>query len=165
VAISILAKLGYTVVASTGRADQAGYLKDLGAADTIDRATLAEPGKPLGKERWAGAVDAVGSTTLANICATVKYGGTVAACGLAGGFDLPATVMPFILRGVTLAGIDSVYRPKADRLEAWSRLAADLDIAHIEAIISEIPLADAIPTAADQIAGQTRGRVIVDVNR
>ncbi len=165
VAISLLAKLGYTVIASTGRPDQEVYLKDLGAADIIDRNTLAEPGRPLGKERWAGAVDAVGSHTLANICATTKYGGTVTACGLAQGFDLPATVMPFILRRVTLAGIDSVYRPKADRVEAWNRLATDLDIAHIEAMISEIALGDAIATASDQMAGKTRGRVVVDVNR
>jgi hypothetical protein len=132
VAISILAKLGYDVIASTGRPEQADYLKSLGASGTIDRAELAEKGRPLGKERWAGAVDTVGSHTLANACATTKYGGTVAACGLAGGFDLPATVMPFILRGVTLDGIDSVYRPKADRLEAWQRLASDLDLQHIE---------------------------------
>jgi len=165
VAISILAKLGYTVVASTGRPEQADYLKGLGAAATIDRNELSEKGRPLGKERWAGAVDAVGSHTLANVCAGLKYGGTVAACGLAGGFDLPATVMPFILRGVTLAGIDSVYRPKADRIEAWDRLGTDLDFGHIEAIMSEIPLSGAIAAAADQMAGKVRGRVVVDVNR
>jgi len=165
VAISILAKLGYTVVASTGRPEQADYLKGLGAAATIDRNELSEKGRPLGKERWAGAVDAVGSHTLANVCAGLKYGGTVAACGLAGGFDLPATVMPFILRGVTLAGIDSVYRPKADRIEAWNRLGTDLDFGHIEAIMSEIPLSGAIAAAADQMAGKVRGRVVVDVNR
>jgi len=164
VAISILAKLGYTVIASTGRPEQADYLKGLGAAGTIDRGELSEKGRPLGKERWAGAVDAVGSQTLANVCAGLKYGGTVAACGLAGGFDLPATVMPFILRGVTLAGIDSVYRPKADRIEAWNRLATDLDLQHIEAIMSEIPLSGAIAAASDQMAGKTRGRVVVDVN-
>jgi acrylyl-CoA reductase (NADPH) len=164
VAISILAKLGYNVIASTGRPQQADYLKSLGAAGTIDRAELAEKGRPLGKERWAGAVDTVGSHTLANACATTKYGGTVAACGLAGGFDLPATVMPFILRGVTLAGIDSVYRPKADRIEAWNRLATDLDLQHIEAIMSEIGLSDAIATAGDQMAGKVRGRVVVDIN-
>jgi len=165
VAVSILAKLGYTVVASTGRPEQADYLKGLGAADIIDRNELSEKGRPLGKERWAGAVDAVGSHTLANVCAGLKYGGTVAACGLAGGFDLPATVMPFILRGVTLAGIDSVYRPKADRIEAWDRLGTDLDFGHIEAIMSEIPLSGAIAAAADQMAGKVRGRVVVDVNR
>ncbi len=165
VAISILAKLGYDVIASTGRPEQADYLKSLGASGTIDRAELAEKGRPLGKERWAGAVDTVGSHTLANACATTKYGGTVAACGLAGGFDLPATVMPFILRGVTLDGIDSVYRPKADRLEAWQRLASDLDLQHIEAIMHEIGLSDAIATAGEQMAGKVRGRVVVDVNR
>ena len=164
VAISILAKLGYTVIASTGRPEQADYLKALGATGTIDRNELSEKGRPLGKERWAGAVDAVGSQTLANVCASLKYGGTVAACGLAGGFDLPATVMPFILRGVTLAGIDSVYRPKADRIEAWNRLGTDLDFSHIEAIMSEIPLSEAISTAADQMAGKVRGRVVVNVN-
>jgi len=165
VAISILAKLGYDVIASTGRPEQADYLKSLGASGTIDRAELAEKGRPLGKERWAGAVDTVGSHTLANACATTRYGGTVAACGLAGGFDLPATVMPFILRGVTLDGIDSVYRPKADRLEAWQRLASDLDLQHIEAIMHEIGLSDAIATAGEQMAGKVRGRVVVDVNR
>ena len=165
VAISILARLGYTVIASTGRAGEADYLKALGASDIIDRNELSDKGRPLGKERWAGAVDAVGSHTLANICATTKYGGTVTACGLAQGFDLPATVMPFILRGVTLAGIDSVYCPKKRRLEAWNRLARDLDIGHIEAMITEIPLSDAIAVADRQMAGQTRGRVVVDVNR
>ncbi len=165
VAISILARLGYTVIASTGRPEQADYLTSLGAAGTIDRAELAEKGRPLGKERWAGAVDTVGSHTLANACATTKYGGTVAACGLAGGFDLPATVMPFILRGVTLAGVDSVYRPKADRIEAWNRLATDLDLQHIEAIMTGIGLSDAIATAEAQMAGKVRGRVVVDVNR
>ncbi len=164
VAISLLAKLGYTVIASTGRTDEADYLKGLGAADIIDRTTLSEPGRPLGKERWAGTVDAVGSHTLANICATTKYGGTVAACGLAQGFDLPATVMPFILRGVTLAGVDSVYCPRARRIEAWERLARDLDLAHIEAMTSEITMAEVVATAANQLKGLTRGRVVVDVN-
>ncbi len=164
VAIALLAKLGYTVIASTGRASEADYLKGLGASDIIDRAELSEKGRPLGKERWAGAVDAVGSHTLANICATTKYGGTVTACGLAQGFDLPATVMPFILRGVTLAGIDSVMCPKPRRIEAWNRLATDLDIKHIEAMMSEIPLADVIETAPKQLAGQVRGRTVVNVN-
>lgn len=164
VAIALLAKLGYTVIASTGRPEQADYLKELGASDTIDRAELSEKGRPLGKERWAGAVDAVGSHTLANICATMKYGGTVAACGLAQGFDLPATVMPFILRGVTLAGIDSVYCPKPNRIEAWERLARDLDLKHIDKMMTEISLSDVIPMAADQLAGKVRGRVVVDVN-
>jgi acrylyl-CoA reductase (NADPH) len=165
VAISLLAKLGYTVIASTGRQEQAEYLKSLGATDTIDRNTLSEKGRPLGRERWAGAIDAVGSHTLANICATTKYGGTVAACGLAQGFDFPSTVMPFILRGVTLTGIDSVNRPKEDRIEAWNRLAEDLNFDHIEAMMTEISLSDAIATASEQIAGATRGRVVVDVNR
>jgi acrylyl-CoA reductase (NADPH) len=165
VAVSVLAKLGYRVVASTGRPEEAGYLKELGAADTIDRNELSSPGRPLGKERWAGAVDAVGSHTLANICATAKHGGTVTACGLAQGMDLPATVMPFILRGITLAGIDSVYCPRPRRIEAWKRLATDLDAAHIELMASEIGLAEVVATAAEQLAGRTRGRVVVDVNR
>ncbi|MCP5366245.1 MAG: oxidoreductase [Hyphomicrobiales bacterium] len=165
VAVAVLAKLGYTVIASTGRAAEEDYLKGLGAAGIIDRAELSEKGRPLGKERWAGAVDAVGSHTLANACATTKYGGTVAACGLAQGFDLPATVMPFILRGVTLAGVDSVYCPRPRRLRAWERLAADLDPAVIERMMHEITLAEAIPAAADQLAGKVRGRVVVDVNR
>ena len=163
VAIALLSKLGYTVVASTGRASEADYLKSLGAADIMDRAELAEKGRPLGKERWAGGIDAVGSHTLANICATTKYGGTVAACGLAQGFDLPATVMPFILRGVTLAGVDSVYRPKVERIEAWNRLAKDLDLKHIDAMMTEISLADTLTKAADQLAGKTRGRIVVNV--
>lgn len=164
VAIAILAKLGYTVVASSGRPEEADYLKSLGASGVIDRAELSEKGRPLAKERWAGVVDAVGSYTLANACASTKYGGTVAACGLAQGFDLPATVMPFILRGVTLAGIDSVYRPKADRIEAWQRLAQDLDVSKIEAIMTEIGLDQAIDVANQQMAGQVRGRYVVDVN-
>jgi acrylyl-CoA reductase (NADPH) len=164
VAISVLAKLGYNVIASTGRADEADYLKALGASDIIDRNELSEKGRPLGKERWAGAVDAVGSFTLANVCAQTKYGGTVAACGLAQGFDLPATVMPFILRGVTLAGIDSVMAPKAKRIEAWNRLATDLDIGQLESMMVEIPLSEAVDTAPKQLAGQTRGRVVVNVN-
>ncbi len=163
VAIALLSKLGYTVVASTGRASEADYLKSLGAADIMDRAELAEKGRPLGKERWAGGIDAVGSHTLANICATTKYGGTVAACGLAQGFDLPATVMPFILRGVTLAGVDSVYRPKVERIEAWNRLAKDLDLKHIDAMMTEISLADTLTKAADQLEGKTRGRIVVNV--
>jgi len=165
VAVALLAKLGYRVVASTGRAAEADYLRDLGAAEIIDRAELSEKGRPLGKERWAGAVDVVGSHTLANACATTKYGGTVAACGLAQGFDLPATVMPFILRGVTLAGIDSVYCPKPRRLEAWNRLALDLEIDHIERMTTEIALVEALDLAPEQLAGRVRGRVVVDVNR
>ena len=163
VAIAILSKLGYTVVASTRRASEANYLKSLGASDIIDSAELSEKGRPLGKERWAGGVDAVGSHTLANLCATTKYGGTVAACGLAQGFDLPSTVMPFILRGVALQGIDSVYRPKADRIEAWNRLATDLDIKHVDAITQEVALHDVIGKAPAQMAGQIRGRIVVNI--
>lgn len=165
VAISLLAKLGYTVVASTGRPEEADYLTGLGASSLIDRSELSEKGRPLGKERWAGAIDSVGSHTLANVCASMQYGGTVAACGLAQGFDLPATVMPFILRGVTLAGIDSVMCPKPARVEAWNRLAVDLEPERIEAMATEVSLAEAIPLAAQQLAGQVRGRVVVDVNR
>jgi len=165
VAIAVLAKLGYTVVAVSGRSEEADYLKRLGASEVLNRADFSSPGKPLGKERWAGAVDVVGSHTLANICATTKYRGVVTACGLAGGMDFPATVAPFILRGVTLAGIDSVMCPRPDRLEAWRRLGIDLDIAKLEMIGNEIALADVIPTAAKLINGEVRGRVIVDVNR
>lgn len=164
VAIALLAGRGYTVVASTGRLDEAPYLKSLGAAELMDRAQLAAPGKPLGKERWAGAVDSVGSHTLANVCATTRYRGVVAACGLAQGMDFPATVAPFILRGVTLVGVDSVMAPKAERLQAWSRLATDLDPARLEAMSRQIGLADAIAAAADILAGRVRGRVVVDVN-
>lgn len=165
VAIAVLAKLGYTVVAVSGRNEEADYLKRLGASEVLNRADFSSPGKPLGKERWAGAVDVVGSHTLANICATTKYRGVVTACGLAGGMDFPATVAPFILRGVTLAGIDSVMCPRPDRLEAWRRLGIDLDVSKLEMISTEISLADAIPTAAKLINGEIRGRVIVDVNR
>ena len=165
VAVALLAKLGYTVVAVSGRPAEAAYLKSLGAVEIIDRAALAAPGKPLARERWAGAVDVVGSHVLANVCAQTRYGGVVATCGLAGGADLPTTVMPFILRGVTLAGVDSVMCPRPRRLEAWQRLARDLDIAKLEAIASEISLGEAIPVAAQLLAGNLRGRVIVDVNR
>ncbi len=165
VAVAVLAKLGYTVVASTGRPDEADFLKTLGAAEIIDRATLNAPGKPLARERWAGAVDTVGSHTLANVCASTRYRGTVAACGLAQGMDFPSTVAPFILRGVTLAGIDSVMAPRAERLEAWQRLGRDLDVAKLELITSEIGLSEVIDTAARLMAGQVRGRVVVDVNR
>jgi len=165
VAVALLAKLGFTVVASTGRPEEADYLRALGAADIVDRAQFSAPGKPLARERWAGAVDTVGSHTLANVCASMKYRGVVAACGLAQGMDLPATVAPFILRGVTLAGVDSVYCPRPERLEAWQRLARDLDASRLELIAHEIGLAEAIPVAADLLAGKVRGRVIVDVNR
>ncbi len=163
-AIAILAKLGYTIVASTGRIDQADYLKSLGVNDIIDRKTLSEPSRPLARERWAGAIDSVGSHTLANICASTKYGGTVAACGLAQGMDLPSTVMPFILRGVTLAGIDSVMRPLSDRIEAWQRLADLLSEDTLSDITHTISLSETINTAEQLIAGKVRGRVIVDVN-
>ena len=164
VAISLLAKLGYNVVASSGRPEEKDYLLSLGATQVMDRNELNEKGRPLAKERWAGAIDVAGSHTLANICASMKYGGTVAACGLAQGYDLPATVMPFILRGVTLAGIDSVYRPKADRIAAWNRLAQDLDLTHLDAIMTEITLGQALETAQEQMQGLTRGRFVVNVN-
>lgn len=165
VAIAVLAKLGYTVVAATGRTQDADYLKALGAAEVVDRALFSSPGKPLGKERWAGAVDVVGSHVLANVCATTKYRGVVAACGLAAGMDLPATVAPFILRGVTLAGVDSVMCPRADRLLAWQRLASDLDLAKLGQISREVGLAEAIPLADSVLRGEVRGRIVVDVNR
>ena len=165
VATAVLAKLGYTVVAVSGRSEESDYLKRLGASEVLNRADFSSPGKPLGKERWAGAVDVVGSHTLANICATTKYRGVVTACGLAGGMDFPATVAPFILRGVTLAGIDSVMCPRPDRLEAWRRLGTDLDVSKLEMISTEISLDEAIPTALKLINGEVRGRVIVDVNR
>ncbi|VVN03135.1 Acrylyl-CoA reductase AcuI [Pseudomonas fluorescens] len=163
--IAILAKLGYQVVASTGRVAESDYLKQLGAARIIDRATLSEPGRPLAKEQWAAAVDSVGSHTLVNVCAGIKYRGIVAACGLAQGMDFPGSVAPFILRGVTLAGIDSVTRPQADRLEAWSRLATDLDTSLLPLISREIGLSEVIDIAPQLIAGQVRGRVVVDTGR
>lgn len=163
--IAILAKLGYQVVASTGRVDESEYLQKLGASEIIDRATLSEPGRPFAKERWAGAIDSAGSHTLANVCAGLQYGGVVAACGLAQGMDLPTTVMPFILRGVTLAGIDSVMRPTEDRLEAWQRLADILDPDVFDDISTEISLEEAVNVATDLIAGKVRGRVVVDINR
>ncbi|MDI3514492.1 MAG: MDR family oxidoreductase [Gammaproteobacteria bacterium] len=165
VAVALLAKLGFTVVASTGRPQEADYLKALGAAEIIDRAQFSAPGKPLAKERWAGAVDTVGSHTLANVCASTRYRGTVAACGLAQGMDLPATVAPFILRGVTLAGVDSVMAPRAERLEAWRRLAQDLDVGKLELMAHEIGLGEVVATAAALLDGKVRGRVVVDVNR
>ncbi len=165
VATALLAKLGYTVVASTGRPQEAEYLRALGAAEIIDRAQFAAPGKPLAKERWAGAIDTVGSHTLANVCASTKYRGTVAACGLAQGMDFPSSVAPFILRGVTLAGVDSVMAPRAERLEAWRRLAQDLDVARLELMTHEIGLGDVVVTAAALLEGRVRGRIVVDVNR
>jgi len=164
VAIAILRKLGYSVAALTGKPDEADYLKSLGAETIIDRAELAEKGKPLQKERWAGVIDTAGSHTLANAIAQTKYGGAVAACGLAQGFDLPSTVMPFILRGVSLLGIDSVMAPKAKRLKAWDRLAGDLDPAALETIGQTIGLEGAIEAARKFMSGEVTGRYIVDVN-
>ena len=161
VAIALLGKLGYTIVAATGKTSEEAYLKSLGAASIIDRATLSAPGKPFQKERWAGVVDAVGSHTLANALAQTRYGGVVAACGLAQGMDLPTSVMPFILRGVTLAGVDSVMAPLPKRQRAWDRLAKDLDLALLESMIEEVPLEGAIAKAQALMDGKVRGRVVV----
>ena len=163
VAVALLAALGHRVVAATGKAAEAAYLQALGAQAVIDRAELAAPGKPLQKERWAAVVDAVGSHTLANACAQVRYGGAVAACGLAQGADLPATVMPFILRGVALLGVDSVMAPPALRREAWARLARDLDPQRLESMVTEIGLDEAVEAAARLMAGQVRGRLVVRI--
>ncbi len=163
VAVALLGKLGYTVVAATGKASEEDYLKQLGAARVMDRAELSAPGKPLQKERWAAVIDALGSHTLANACAQTRYGGVVAACGLAQGTDFPATVMPFILRGITLAGIDSVMAPLARRQQAWDRLARDLDPARLESMVQEVPLSRAAEKAAELMAGRIRGRVIVRI--
>ena len=163
IAIALLARLGFEVHASTGRLAEAEHLKALGATDIIDRATLNTPGKPLQKERWAGAVDSVGSHTLANVCAGIRYGGVVAACGLAQGMDFPSTVAPFILRGVTLAGVDSVMAPHARRAEAWQRLARELPAELLPRNTETIALGDAAGVAARLLAGQVRGRVVVDV--
>lgn len=164
VAIALLAKLGYHVLASSRRAQAEGdYLRGLGAAEVIDAAELSKPARPLGKERWAGAIDAVGSHTLANALASTRYGGAVAACGLAQGTDLPVTVMPFILRGVTLAGVDSVMAPMAKRETAWARLATDLDLSKLQAMTSHIGLAAVPDVARDIVEGRTRGRVVVDL--
>ena len=157
VAIALLARLGYQVTASTGRMGEADYLKGLGSAEVIDRAELEGKPRPLNRERWAGSVDCVGSTTLANVLGMIKYGGAVAACGLAGGMDLPASVAPFILRGVTLAGIDSVMAPKAARVEAWVRLERDLDRAKLAALTVTRPAADVVGLAPDILAGKVRG--------
>lgn len=163
VAVALLAKAGWHVIASTGRAEEAEYLKGLGAAEIIDRAELSAPGRPLGKERWIAGVDAVGSHTLANLLSMTKYGGAVAACGLAQGMDLPASVAPFILRGVSLLGIDSVMCPKPRRLEAWARLASDLDRDRLALMSTRIPLTDVIDTARAIVDGKVRGRVVVEV--
>jgi acrylyl-CoA reductase (NADPH) len=165
IAISLLAGLGYRVIASTGKPDEADYLHNLGAADIVDRTLLSAEGKPIGPERWAGAVDSVGGRTLANVLAQTKYRGTVTTCGFVGGVELPATVLPFILRGVTLAGIDSVNAPHALRLEAWSRLAKDLDLAKLGTTITEVGLADVLGVAAQMRQGKVKGRTLVDVNR
>jgi acrylyl-CoA reductase (NADPH) len=163
VAVAILAKLGYQVTASTGRAQEADYLKELGAAEVIDRSELAGPVKPLAKERWAGAIDCVGSTTLANVLSMTKYGGAVAACGLAGGMDLASSVAPFILRGVSLLGIDSVQCSPKRRVEAWARLDSDLDRARLEAMTSQIGLSDVIGAANEILEGRVRGRIVVKI--
>ena len=163
VAVAVLAKLGYAVTASTGRLSESGYLKELGAAEIIDRKELTASPRALGKERWAGGIDAVGSTTLANVLSMIRYGGAVAACGLAGGMDLPTSVAPFILRGVTLIGIDSVMCPMDLRQQAWRRLETDLDRGKIAAMTSEIGLANVIDAGERIIDGQVRGRIVVKV--
>ena len=164
IAIALLSKLGYRVLASTGRPEESSYLKALGAAEIIDRKMLSAPGKPLGHERWAGAIDVVGSYTLANILAQTRYGGTVTACGLVQGLDLPGSLAPFILRNITLAGIDSVNAPKAMREGAWARLASDLNLAKLEQMTSVVGLAEATGVAQRLLAGQVRGRIVIDVN-
>ena len=163
VATAVLSKLGYHVIASTGRTAEADYLKHLGAAEVIDRNELSAPAKPLAKERWAGGVDSVGSTTLANLLSMTKYGGAIAACGLAAGMDLPSSVAPFILRGVCLLGIDSVMCPLPPRKAAWQRLATDLDRSKLAEITKEIPLSDVAEWGAKILAGQVRGRIVVKI--
>ncbi|HVL56107.1 MAG TPA: MDR family oxidoreductase [Burkholderiaceae bacterium] len=165
IAIALLARRGWKVVAATGRPHEADYLRALGAGEIIGRDTLSQPGKPLQKERWAAVIDAVGSQTLANACAQTRYGGTVAACGLAQGMDFPSTVAPFILRGVRLIGVDSVMCPMPQRERAWQRLAQDLDAAQLDRISHEIALADAIPMARELLDGKVRGRLVVAVDR
>jgi len=163
VAITLLAKAGWQVIASTGRPQEADYLKGLGAAEIMDRNELSQPAKPLAKERWAAGVDSVGSQTLANLLAMTRYGGAVAACGLAGGMDLPTSVAPFILRGVSLLGIESVMAPKPLRLEAWRRLAADLDRGRLAAMTTTIPLNRVIEAGRDILEGKVRGRTVVEI--
>jgi acrylyl-CoA reductase (NADPH) len=163
VAVAVLAKLGYKVSASTGRPEEEAYLKGLGAEEIVPRAELAGNPRPLAKERWAGGVDSVGSKTLANVIASLRYGGAVAACGLAGGLDLPASVAPFILRGVSLLGIDSVYMNRARRVEAWNRLARDLDVKKLEAMTKTIALSGVREAAEDILAGKVRGRLVVEI--
>lgn len=164
IAIALLSKLGYRVVASTGRREETDYLRELGAAEIIDRRTLSEPGAPIGKERWAGAIDSVGSHTLANVLAQTRYRGAVAAFGLAQGADLPGSVLPFILRNVTLAGIDSVNAPQDMRLQAWARLASDLDLGKLARATQVVGLAEVPGLAVPVLQGQVRGRTVVDVN-
>jgi acrylyl-CoA reductase (NADPH) len=163
VAVAILAKLGFQITASTGRPEEADYLKRLGAAEIITRQELSGTPRPLGKERWAGGIDSVGSTTLANVLSMTRYRGAVAACGLAGGMDLPSSVAPFILRGVALLGVDSVYRPRADREQAWKRLEFDLDRGKLEEMTREIGLADVIEAGRQIVEGQVRGRIVVNI--
>jgi acrylyl-CoA reductase (NADPH) len=163
VAIAVLSKLGYQVIASTGRTSEEGYLKGLGASEIIDRNELSGPAKPLAKERWAGGIDSVGSTTLANLLSMTKYRGAIAACGLAAGMDLPSSVAPFILRGVCLLGIDSVMCPIELRQQAWARLATDLDHTKLAEITQEIPLDQVIDAGAKVLAGQVRGRIVVKI--
>jgi acrylyl-CoA reductase (NADPH) len=163
VAVAILAKLGFQVTASTGRPEEADYLKGLGAAEVIERKELSGTPRPLGKERWAGGIDSVGSTTLANVLSMTKSRGAVAACGLAGGMDLPTSVAPFILRGVSLLGIDSVYRPRADREEAWRRLEFDLDRGKLLEMTTEIGLSDVIEAGRQIVDGRVRGRIVVNI--
>jgi len=164
IATAILSDLGYRVVASTGRLEEGDYLRSLGAAEIIERRTLSEPGAPLARERWAGAVDSVGSHTLANVLAQTQYCGMVTACGLAQGRDLPGSVLPFILRNVTLAGIDSVNAPQEARIQAWSRLARHLDLRKLARTTQVVGLA-AVPAVGDRMfAGKVRGRTVVDVN-
>ncbi len=163
VAIAILSKLGYSVTASTGRTSEEAFLKGLGASSIVDREEFNTPPKPLAKSRWAGCVDAVGSTTLANVLSQMNYGGAVAACGLAQGMDLPASVAPFILRSVKLLGVDSVMCPKPRREQAWARLAKDLDMAKLDSLTSHIKLDDVIAAGADIMSGKVRGRIVVDI--
>jgi acrylyl-CoA reductase (NADPH) len=163
VAVALLSKLGYVVTASTGRPDESGYLKDLGASEVIARSDLSGPPRPLAKERWAGGVDTVGSTTLANVLSMIRYGGAVAACGLAGGMDLPSSVAPFILRGVSLLGIDSVMAPLSLRNEAWQRLATDLDRQKLAKMVDEIGIEGVIPAGKKIVEGGVRGRLVVKI--
>jgi acrylyl-CoA reductase (NADPH) len=162
-AISLLSRHRYSVIAATGRPEEGDYLRQLGATSILDRAELSEPGRPLAKERWVAAIDSLGSHTLANVCAGTRAGGAVAACGMAQGTDLPATVAPFILRGVSLLGINSVTQPYDTRVTAWQRLSRELDRAHLEEISHDIGLSEAIATVHELLAGRVRGRVIVDV--